>query len=209
MPAAKSAKAMLPEALISRMKASDQGDRPGFQQGQHEQHRPPAILDQPLAEDHDRAAKAHDLPGDQEGDRILHAEHAEGTDQAHGNAEDPGAAGASRWSPARRRAARRAGRIPSATALPASARRSIPPAACRGRSRSAAVPFGSATSAARSGRPRRRQEDTRATRRPRPASARIAATSHAASPMADQTMRQGGLPSPVAACGRGTSAGPR
>ena len=67
----------------------DQRDGAGLEQRQHEQHRAAGLGRQILAEDHHRAAEAHDLPGDQEAHGILQAEHAERADQARRRAEDP------------------------------------------------------------------------------------------------------------------------
>ena len=45
------------------------------------------LIVQPLVQDHDGAAQAHEFPGEQEKAAMLKAEHAEGTQQAASRAE--------------------------------------------------------------------------------------------------------------------------
>ncbi len=60
-----------------------------FQQPQHEQNRPPGVGLELFRKDHRRAAKTHDLPGDEQPRAIAEAEHTERADEACRHTEQP------------------------------------------------------------------------------------------------------------------------
>src|SRR5579884_2662225 len=66
-----------------------QRDAADFKQRQHEQYGAAARRRPILGQQHDGAAEAHELPGDQKGGRIVQSEHAERPDQAERRAEEP------------------------------------------------------------------------------------------------------------------------
>ena len=74
----------------------DQSHRAGFEKRKHEENSSAACRSQIIREDHDGAAEAHGLPGDQEGGAVLQAEHAQRAKQAERGAEQPASPAARR-----------------------------------------------------------------------------------------------------------------
>ena len=74
----------------------DERDGADFEQRQHEEDGSTARRLEVLANNHHRAAEAHQFPRDQERSAVLKSEHAEGSKKAHCGAEQPAARSACR-----------------------------------------------------------------------------------------------------------------
>ena len=89
------------ELEISRVQSEqrdgeDQRYGASFEKRKHEENSSAACRSRIVREDHDGAAEAHGLPGDQEGGAVLQAEHAQRAKQAERGAEQPASPAAGR-----------------------------------------------------------------------------------------------------------------
>ena len=75
--------------ICEQQDGNEQCNGSNLQKTQHKENGPAHIRREPFAQDHERAAKAHDLPCDQKARTILEPENAKRSDEAHRGAEQP------------------------------------------------------------------------------------------------------------------------